>query len=77
MIKAGQIYQEPSKYGFKYLITKVIPDNDEGIKKHYCGICDDGYVFDKLFEIDIKQDKLIAEYTTWQEAVNSEEFKGE
>ena len=75
MIKVGQIYQEPSQYGFKYVITKVRPYNDEFIKKYYQAICDDGSVFDKFFEIDIKQDKLIAEYPTWQEAVNSKEFK--
>ena len=77
MIKVGQIYQEPSKYGFKYVITKVRPYNDEVIKKYYLAICDDGCVFDMLFEMDIKQDKLIAEYPTWQEAINSKEFKGE
>lgn len=74
MIKVGQVYEEPSQYGFKYVITKIRPYNDEFIKKYYQAICDDGSVFDKLFETDIKQDKLIAEYPTWQEAVNSKEF---
>jgi hypothetical protein len=77
MIKVGQIYQEPSEYGFKYVITKIRPYNDKVIRKYYRAICDDGDVFDKLFEIDIKQDNLIAEYPTWQEAVNSKEFKND
>lgn len=76
MIRVGQIYQEPSKYGFNYVITKVRPYNDdEVIRRYYQAICNDGSVFDKLFEMDIKQDKLIAEYPTWQEAVNSKEFR--
>lgn len=77
MIKVGQIYEEPGAYGFKYVITKVRPYNDKYIKKYYHAICDDGEVFDKLFEQNIKEDNLIAEYPTWQEAVNSPEFRGE
>lgn len=72
-IKVGQIYQEPGEYGFKYVITKVRPYNGE----YYHAICDDGYVLGKLFEIEIKQDNFIAEYPTWQEAVNSEYFKND
>lgn len=78
MIKVGQIYQEPSKYGLKYVITRVRPCNTGVVRKYYHAICDDGYVvFNKLFKTDIEQDKLIAEYPTWKEALNSKEFKGE
>lgn len=77
MIKVGQIYEEPSEYGFKYAITKVRPHSDKNIKKYYQAICDDGTVFDILIEADVKTDKLIAEYPTWQEAVNSKEFRDE
>ena len=73
-IKVGQIYEETGEYGFKYVITKVRPYNDKDIKKYYQAVCDDGCVFDMLFEMDMKQDQLVAEYPTWQEAVNSKKF---
>lgn len=75
MIKVGQIYKEHGEYDIKYVISKVRPYKDEIVKKYYVAICNNGDVFEKFFEIDIKQDKLIAEYPTWQEAVNSKEFK--
>lgn len=77
MIKVGQIYQEPNKYGIKYVITRVRSHNNGVVRRYYHVICNDGYVFDELFETDIEQAKLIAEYPTWKEAVNSKEFKGE
>lgn len=76
MIKVGQIY---SYEDFTYCVTKTIPRRDiHGfIIKAYQAICNDGFCFDELSEEDIIVDKLIAEYPTWQEAVNSKEFKNE
>ena len=69
MIKVGQIYKE--KTGCKWCITKV--------GALVSAICDDGTVcfgklWDNYFQLTVE---LIAEYPTWQEAVNSKEFKGE
>lgn len=82
MIKAGQIYKE---YGFStYVVTKV--ENSQFPKMdrvHY--ICANGEAMCGdygNFEYSVKMGKidkenypyLIAEYPTWQEAVNSKEF---
>ena len=84
MIKAGQIYRE---IGFpRYVVTLV--ENSKDFPKmnrvHY--ICANGESMcgkREKFEYSVKMgevDKenypvLIAEYPTWQEAVNSKEFK--
>lgn len=69
-IKVGQIYETIS--GLKYTITCV------GIYDTYLlyntGYCMEYSLSDMNNNYD---DKLIAEYQTWQEAVNSPEFKGD
>ena len=76
MIKVGQIYGNED---IIYIITYTVPryDKDGFIIKKYQAICSDGFCFEELSEDEILGDKLIAEYPTWQEAVNSPEFKGE
>jgi hypothetical protein len=77
MIKVGQVYNCQNE--LIYVITKQYPFREENgeIGKRYQAIFDDGYVCEKLHIEEILKDKLIAEYPTWQEAVNSKEFKGE
>lgn len=69
-IKVGQIYKTPS--GLRYIITCV------GIHNTYLlyntGYCMEYSLSDMNNNYD---DKLMAEYPTWQEAVNSPEFKGD
>lgn len=70
MIKVGQIYE--TKSGSRYIITYMGTFNlyllyDNGYSVEYSI-----YSMNKNYD-----DKLIAEYPTWQEAVNSPEFKGE
>lgn len=81
MIKVGQVYESD---GFKYIITKVSARNhdvfiehDGFIEKVYDIIWENGEVISSLSEKVIKIDELLAEYSTWQEAVNSPEFRGE
>ena len=65
MIKAGQIYQTERLE--KFAVTRVIGPQISVITPH-------GIVA-LLSEISC-DNELIAEYPTWQEAVNSKEFKG-
>ena len=70
MIKVGQIYKTPS--GSRYIVTYMGTYNiyllyNTGYSLEY-SISDMNNNYD---------DKLIAEYSSWQEAVNSSEFKGE
>lgn len=70
MIKVGQIYE--TKSGSRYIITYI------GTYNIYL-LYDDGYSMEYSIS-DMNNnynDKLIAEYLTWQEAVNSSEFKGD
>ena len=65
MIKVGQIRKDEFNL---YVITYDLTN---------CAIVyQDGEVRECTEKL-IEQDKLIAEYPTWQEAVNSPEFKGE
>lgn len=68
-IKVGQIYKTSS--GSRYIITYM------GIYNIYL-LYDDGYSMEYSISSMNKNydDKLIAEYPTWQEAVNSQEFRG-
>lgn len=77
MIKVGQIYN--CQNALIYVITKQYPFREENgeIVKRYQAICSDGFVFETLHIEEIIKDKLIAEYPTWQEAVNSKEFKND
>ena len=70
MIKVGQIYYSRVLYG-KIVVTFKRADGTE-----FHAVRDDGYFFiGRCDEIDRNYDELIAEYPTWQEAVNSEYFK--
>lgn len=77
MIKAGQIYNCQNE--LIYVITKQYPfrEEDGEIEKRYQAICSDEYVFEILRIDEIIKDELIAEYPTWQEAVNSKEFNND
>lgn len=69
MIKPGQIYKSPN--GYKVLITLVDSQT-------VCNISNDGScsVWNRELGNFIAEEAfLIAEYPTWQEAVNSKEFK--
>lgn len=71
MIKVGQVYKQKNNEIF--VVTQIL-DEDVFI------IYNDGYNTTYPIDADNKPfifDKLIAEYPTWQEAVNSPEFKGE
>lgn len=73
MIKIGQIYEELS--GIKWLITRIDPTLDGVIVQIISdkGCVKYGYYVAAFFE----ERRLIAEYPTWQEAVNSKEFKND
>lgn len=62
--KAGQIYKSGSDM---YVVT--FNDGDD-----ICMIYKDGFASDEILE-DFNLGELVAEYPTWQEAVNSKEFK--
>lgn len=67
MIKVGQIYIIPC-LGGKVVITWIRADKSE-----FNMVRKDGFFFvSKGLYVD--DDVLIAEYPTWQEAVNSKEF---
>ena len=70
MIKVGQVYNVPH-LGGKVVITWISGDNTE----FFC-VRQDGFFFKGScwYQDDYN---FIAEYKTWQEAVNSPEFKGE
>lgn len=61
--KAGQIYRSGKEL---YVVTF-----NDGFD--ICVIYKDGYASDELLE-DFNLGDLVAEYPTWQEAVNSEDF---
>lgn len=67
MIKVGQIYKTPEGIGVIYNHNDYQPFVDI-LSKYGLGIYTHKYVEEKC--------QLIAEYSTWQEAVNSKEFKG-
>lgn len=78
MIKVGQIYKVSKKYtrdNCVFVITRI-----ENESAYF--VSNIGYAKERdkiLLEEDIKDKyvKLIAEYPTWQEAVNSEYFKND
>lgn len=65
-VKVGQIYFSKILAG-KIVITWVANDHSG-----YHMIRDDGFMFRGCIDRD---DEPIAEYSTWQEAVNSKEFR--
>ena len=71
MIKGGKVYQSIKQKDKQFVVTfsneydwKSYVISSEGV-----GSC--------RWNSDIGKMELIAEYSTWQEAVNSKEFKGE
>lgn len=72
MIKVGQIW---SIDGNAFVITKI--NNFINIGKRFDCIYKDGTTDDWGKIYTETYGELIAEYPTWQEAVNSKEFKGE
>lgn len=71
MIKVGQIYTDNEDV---YVVTNVWTNIFEN-KEYFSSINTDGDVnFNNLVSYAEENDKLIAEYPTWQEAVNSKEF---
>ncbi|MBQ9236265.1 MAG: hypothetical protein IJ184_07385 [Alphaproteobacteria bacterium] len=76
MIKAGQIYQENSwLYAVTHIESSMFPNMDRVFL-----ILRNGSMMTEgvdVFKHEVVQGvvKLIAEYPTWQEAVNSKEFR--
>lgn len=72
MIKVGQIYKQPNNILF---VVSYTNENDN----EYHILYNDGYTASYYYNETtcLSFDTLIAEYPTWQEAVNSKEFKGE
>lgn len=70
MIKEGQIYEYES--GERFILTNIS-------SKRLCAIYQSGVVINlERFSPQMRvYGKLIAEYPTWQEAVNSKEFRNE
>ena len=66
MIKVGQIYKTDGEI----VVVSFYRKGQIGI------IYNDGYVIN-IFNDLISNSELIAEYPTWQEAIDSEEFRGE
>lgn len=74
MIKAGQIYQRSN--GAILLITESVDLLHTQISDLYSYIAKTGRT-GSIHKSVLLTLTLIAEYPTWQEAVNSPEFKGE
>lgn len=82
MIKAGQIYKRPN--GVILLITETDPRKEEVVVREqkeiltgmYSYITTKGYT-STIAECVLNGLKFIAEYPTWQEAVNSKEFNAD
>lgn len=79
-IRAGQIYKRPN--GVILLITETDPRTEEIVVREqketltgmYSYITPKGYI-SSIAECVLDGLEFIAEYPTWQEAVNSKEFK--
>lgn len=75
MIKVGQIYKE--RVGNENFVITREYETSLRIKR-YDLIYQSGVVGDYQYENQVLSNTtLVAEYPTWQEAVNSKEFKGE
>ena len=70
MIKVGQIYKQPNDDLF--VVSHVY-------EHEYHILYNDGYTASYYYNEPscLSFDTLVVEYPTWQEAVNSKEFKGE
>lgn len=76
MVKEGQIYKDEE--GILFVITWY---DDQWVKPHIGTIAQDGYVMkNDMTHKDIDESELgafyelVAEYPTWQEALESKEF---
>lgn len=72
-IKVGQIYKTDRGI---YVVTRIW-FNFAVDKKYIDCVYEDGTTSDYPMKFVEGFSELIAEYPTWQEAVNSKEFKGE
>lgn len=71
MIKAGQIYRG---YGFCFVVTRAKRDVNHNLEIH--AITPSGLTIQTKNDFGGLLVEKIAEYPTWQEAVNSKEFMG-
>jgi len=70
MINIGQIYKKDKQI---LCVTSILGS----ISGLLCNTIDtNGFIYKNFYKDFEKDKKLIAEYPTWQEAVNSPEFKG-
>lgn len=76
MIKAGQIYKESR---WVYAITHIENGAFKDMNRVFLILPNGSMMTERVetFELEVerKEVELIAEYPTWQEAVNSKEFK--
>lgn len=72
-VRVGQIYELPVTKG---RVVVIRCEETESQFDFVYFIFNDGNV-ERLWKKTVKELKLIAEYPTWQDAVNSPEFKGE
>jgi hypothetical protein len=79
MIKAGQIYEFKEKSGIDtVVVTKEYPPTKDLNFYRYDLIFQDGEVWEWARNNNIQECMvLVAEYPTWEEAVNSKEFKND
>lgn len=74
MIKVGQIYELPF-FKSPAVVIRIEPQHERRFDWIYL-ITNDGQQ-ERLWRQSVEETlKLIAEYPTWQQAVNSKEFKG-
>ena len=73
MIKVGQIYKTDKGI---YVVTRIWFNFIVG-KEYIDCVYEDGTTTDYPMKFVEGVSELIAEYQTWQEAVNSKEFKNE
>lgn len=78
MIKVGQVYEFKEKSEIDIVVvTKEYPPTKDFNFYRYDLIFQDGETQEWARNNDIQEyTVLVAEYPTWQEAVNSKEFKG-
>lgn len=75
MIKVGQIYELPFSKS-PVVVTNIVNKKEKHFDWIYF-LTDEG-LQERLWRKSVEETlKLIAEYPTWQEAVNSPEFRGE
>ena len=73
MIKVGQVYKYTAEPSMRFVVTAAF---DENTRFDY--ILNDGVVFSyEKGKSLLDRTELIAEYSTWIEAINSKEFKND